>query len=291
MKTIFLALIYFILITPFAAAQRGGASPDTLLFDGEAVLYNNPSDNSCKLKVTYLKGDVIGTAERSEVIWGCLPENINVAAERVLQTGDMVVMNGSPVKTGNNSYIELEAQDGSIIRIGPNSSADFNCNTEFIPGNSRISVKLVLGTIWAKVTHALGGDAMNIKTSRAIAGIRGTIFSIETKLEDGVYTDILRTYEGSVEFRGNPENKIDKEEIRKQSDSLQKAYREGKITIEELTSKMKELVNPVEKAVDEYMVMVEGGYESVIRGTDPPTQPASLTEDPNAWYNDKNFGK
>lgn len=292
MKKLFYILVYIIFITHYAAAQRGGASPDTLLFDGEASLLNKPSDNTCKLKVTYIKGKVMGTTERLIDVWGsCTVEKAFVTGEYELRGGEMVFMNGSPVKTGDNSYVELEAEDGSILRIGPNSSAEINCDAEFTPDNSRISIKLVLGTIWAKVKHVLGGNAMDVKTSRAIAGVRGTIFSFETKVENGVYTDILRTYEGSVEFWGNPENKIDKEEIKRQSDSLQKAYKEGRITLEELTSKMKELVNPVEKAADEYRVMVESGFESAIRGTEPPTSPVKLTEDPDAWHSDKNFIK
>src|SRR5205085_9773218 len=159
-----------------------------------------------------------------------------------------------------NARIELIAPDNSVLRLGPNSEIEIDCNAKFQEDAGKISVKMILGTIWSHVTHSLGGDvAEEVQGMHGVAGVRGTIFSFETKLEGVKYIDILRVYEGKVEFNGNPETQLNKEEIKRRSKELQDQYNAGKISLEEFTQKMKELVNPVQKTVDQYIVMVEAG--------------------------------
>lgn len=286
--------VLLLLVSSLSSQYRFTPGSDTLLFDGESnANYQALSfSGDCKFKVTYLKGKVIGTSTRKELVAHmCGPGTYeDVTSEHYLENSEEV-FSGS-VSTGDKSCIELQAPDGSVIRLGPNSSTTLDCNAKFEEDGKKLSVKLVLGTIWSHVTHALGGDnQMEVQTSRAIAGVRGTIFIYETKIENGVYSDKLRTLEGSVDFRGNAENKIDKDELQRQTKILEEDFKAGRITLEEFTRKVKELSDPVINTVDQFHVLVEAGNESVIRGTEPPTNPSKFVETGDEWYLDKNFGK
>jgi hypothetical protein len=289
-KTIILLILIF--ITGSVISQNRHMTPgfqsDTLLFDGENSIYRQENTaEGCKFKVTYVEGKVTGTTDRMEWFETCQGSWIHVTGIYELKTGDMVT---AEIKTGDKARLELEAPDGSVIRLGPNSSTTLDCNAKFEDLSQKISMKLVLGTIWSHVTHALGGDnAMDIQTDRAIAGVRGTTFSFEVKLENGNYTDILRTYEGSVEFSSRLTGKIDEKEMARRSQELQDDFKAGKISLEEFTKKMKELTDPATDLAGKNIIMVGAGEESRVIGNELPTGTTKITEDPDAWYLDKNF--
>ncbi len=292
MKSLFIALLVLFIFSfqKNASAQnsfRYGASIDTIPFDGIKNYYE--ISDKCKLKATYIEGKVLGYTERLTVTYTCGENKAYETIQTELKTGDMVLSNGSEVKTGENSRAEFVAPDGTILRMGPNSTMTVDCNAQFNADMDKLSVKLVLGTIWSSVTKALQGEKMNIQTSNATAGVRGTIFSFELKLENGVYTNLLRVYEGSVEFNGNPESAINEEEIRSKSEQINADFKAGKISIEEYAKKMKEIGDQANNIASKYFVTVEAGNESYIRGTDPPTAPEQITQDSDPWFADKNF--
>jgi hypothetical protein len=84
-------------------------------------------------------------------------------------------------KTGPNSKMELTYPDGSIVRMGENSSIKPGCDenpANQIPVNIRIT--LLLGKVWSKVTKAVGSDRQfNVSTERSGGGVRGTEFEVE----------------------------------------------------------------------------------------------------------------
>jgi hypothetical protein len=286
------ALSVFVLMICFSnlqAQERFTPGSDTLMFDGGDNIYRNINiAGKCQFKVTYVEGKVTGTTTRLVRIETCGVSYVNETGIFELKQDEMVM---GTIKTGENSKIEMMAPDGTIIRLGSNSETEVECNTTFEEHSQRITMKLLLGSLWSKVTHALGGEAMQVRTSRGVAGVRGTIFTYEAKIENGTYTDVLRTLEGSVDFWGNPERKIDKEELQRKTKLLEEDFKAGKITLEEFTNKIQELNNPVRNTIEEYHVTVEAGNESYIRDNEPPTVPARVVETGTEWYLDKNFGK
>ncbi len=83
------------------------------------------------------------------------------------------VCKGDKVKAGPHSRVEITLKDGSIVRIGPDSEAQITA-ADYSGGERHITVKLVLGKIWAKVSTALGaGSKFEVTTDRAAIGVRG----------------------------------------------------------------------------------------------------------------------
>ena len=102
---------------------------------------------------------------------------------------------GQTLKADQN--VELDFSDGSVLRLEKGSSFQVqDCANKAGPktGNGRERFGLLLGAMWAKVTHALGGTAPTYQGSCSdhvcVAGIRGTIFWIsEAKRVMTVHVD------------------------------------------------------------------------------------------------------
>lgn len=85
-----------------------------------------------------------------------------------------VVCDGETLRTGQNSRLEITFNDGSVMRLGPNSEAEVDSQSEITDSDRQITVHLILGTIWAKVSAALGGnDQFEMTSDRAVVGVRG----------------------------------------------------------------------------------------------------------------------
>jgi hypothetical protein len=83
-----------------------------------------------------------------------------------------LVNKGQTVSAGPGSRAEITFADGSVIRIGPKSSLEI-ADCQFSP-NTDISVKDVLGSVWAAISGALGGsDSFEVSADRAVVGVRG----------------------------------------------------------------------------------------------------------------------
>ena len=86
---------------------------------------------------------------------------------------------GDTVSTGANSRVEITTPDGGIYRLG--SSSVMQCTGQTTTQDPRTTYdkfKLVLGTIWAGISDALGGDhAFETSTARADPGVRGCAFT------------------------------------------------------------------------------------------------------------------
>jgi hypothetical protein len=288
-KISFILSLSIVFLLPAYSQDHFTPGSDTILFDGGDNIYRNTNTaDKCQFKVTYVEGKVTGTTTRLVRVETCGVSYVNETGIFELKQGEMVM---GTIKTGENSKIEITAPDGTIIRLGPNSESEIECNSAFEEQSQRITMKLLLGSIWCKVTHALEGEAMQVKTSRGVAGVRGTIFTYEAKIDNGVYVDILRTLEGSVDFWGNPENRIDKDELQRKTKILEENFKAGKITLEEFTKKIQELNDPVLNTIDNYHVTVNSGNESYLREKEPPTAPEKYIEAGDEWYLDINFVK
>ncbi|MFP4378055.1 MAG: FecR domain-containing protein, partial [Spirochaetales bacterium] len=108
---------------------------------------------------------------------------------------------GDWVETGPNSTIEIVFDRGNIFELGPNTVAKLDL------GEARQQVDLKFGTLSAvfeRVRTLSGRGTFDVRTSTAVAGVRGTTFFL--RVIDGETTYVC-TCNGSLELmpgNGNP---------------------------------------------------------------------------------------
>lgn len=104
---------------------------------------------------------------------------------------------GDTIETGEGARLEIRFSDASVLRLGPLarlllSEAHFGAGR----GRSKLSVRLFLGKLWAKVTSAIHGEQkFQVETENAVAGVRGTTFRVDANADKSV---LVRVYEGEV---------------------------------------------------------------------------------------------
>lgn len=85
------------------------------------------------------------------------------------------------VRVGKKSNLKLTLSDGSLLMVGAES--ELKIDEANFKGQDRqaFSATLLFGKVWAKVTRALSGSnaKFEVKTDRAVAGVRGTIFRVD----------------------------------------------------------------------------------------------------------------
>jgi hypothetical protein len=107
------------------------------------------------------------------------------------------VYEGDVLSTGARTRLEVKLGDGSYIRLGPASRALLAVAVFGKgPSDRKVSARLTVGNAWAKVAHAVGGDArFEIETENAVAGVRGTTFRVDAAKDRSV---VVRVYSGTV---------------------------------------------------------------------------------------------
>ncbi|MCP4501033.1 MAG: FecR domain-containing protein [Deltaproteobacteria bacterium] len=110
---------------------------------------------------------------------------------------------GHFVRTGAKARVELKFADGSIIRLGPSSllhveEAGYSSKTKTV----NVEATLMGGKAWSKVSKLVGSDAkFSVKTQNAVAGVRGTIFRLDTDKDQAT---VIKVYDGSVAVSNSP---------------------------------------------------------------------------------------
>jgi hypothetical protein len=126
-------------------------------------------------------------------------------AEQPLQQGASVELDDT-LRTGPAGGLKVTLSDQSVVVLGPDSEllverAEFEGQER-----SRVSLKLLVGGIWAKVKKAIAGtdSTFEVSAARAVAGVRGTIFRVDaTPLIAGTHPPkiretVVRVSEGRV---------------------------------------------------------------------------------------------
>ncbi len=105
----------------------------------------------------------------------------------------MPVQSGDIVTTKPESRCEITLQDGAIIRIGENSTFQFNEAT-LKKTNQKVKAELSGGKVWVNLSQAVSGKKdFQIKAPTAVCAVRGTIYRIEA---DSATTCVV--YDGAV---------------------------------------------------------------------------------------------
>lgn len=124
-----------------------------------------------------------------------------------LRKGDAIAP-GEVFRTYGKSRAEITLSDGSVVRVGtrseiqmPETASALDCGPQPKPGEGErpVTLKLLLGKAWFKVTSTFGGGATyEVTTGNAVLGVRGTSFIVEA-VEDPTYTTTVGVCEGEVE--------------------------------------------------------------------------------------------
>jgi len=113
-----------------------------------------------------------------------------------------VVQTGQTISTGKRQRLEITLVDGSVVRFGPESQGV--CQFATSQGGRKITMKLILGEIWAVVTDALGGNqSFEVTTERAGTGVRGSEYTLDVHGKREIAHVIEGT--GFVQYPGKPE--------------------------------------------------------------------------------------
>jgi len=111
-----------------------------------------------------------------------------------LYAGDLIE-EGDVVEAGEDSYVRLMMSDGSVLDLGANTRLVIRQYSGKRPGR-KVSLKLWVGRLWARVIDATGGDDNYVLSgANAVVGIRGTEIILEART-DG--TDDVTVLHGRV---------------------------------------------------------------------------------------------
>lgn len=119
------------------------------------------------------------------------------ASSMFLAVGDPI-WTGDHIRTGTDSRAQLLLEDRSVINLGPGTELTIGVSSASRRGG--LSLKLVVGSLWARVSHTFGGDRdFDVTTANAVAGVRGTSFFMEAL--EGEREMRLTVLRGTVELR------------------------------------------------------------------------------------------
>jgi len=122
-----------------------------------------------------------------------------VSIQRGGQWGELdvadLVEEGDLIKTESDSFTEIQFMDFGIIRIQENTELIVR-NLHLQDEQSKVSMKLKKGKMLAKVSKLSKGEEFEVRTSTALAGVRGTEFMV--KQDEGSDTASFAVKEGTV---------------------------------------------------------------------------------------------
>ncbi|MCX7957619.1 MAG: FecR family protein, partial [Deltaproteobacteria bacterium] len=121
------------------------------------------------------------------------------------------------------------------------------------------SVMVSIGSVWAKVKKTTDQKKFEVKTKSAVAGVRGTVFSVTALLDE---SSIIKVYEGEVGVNNRPViDRKNKEEEMKQAEA-KKERKEIPPPYKEVTKKQWEEM--IAKAMQMIKVSAEGDISEPI---------------------------
>jgi hypothetical protein len=102
----------------------------------------------------------------------------------ILDVEDLVGLDDR-VKTDSESYCELQFEEFGIMRIQENTEITVS-EIYLKEDENRVNVKLDGGKLLCKVKKLSKGEEFQVKTSTALAGVRGTEFMVDAKEDQSV---------------------------------------------------------------------------------------------------------
>ncbi|MGM0411520.1 MAG: FecR family protein [Bacillota bacterium] len=169
-----------------------------ILFISTTIIYPVFSEDNYKITVLEVKGEAkyleknIITDIFSNIFW------------LDLNKGD-TLKKGDKIKTSENTKVEIYFSNNSYLKIDENTQLTIEENKNTEKGIAS-SVEVKEGKVWTRVKDAWQRlTKFEVITPSAVAGVKGTSFSVEVNKDKS----ILSVNKGSVEFssRENKESK------------------------------------------------------------------------------------
>jgi hypothetical protein len=287
---LFFANSIFAQISKFSGYSSGNNPHDSLLFDGAPeVFMNKEGEKNCGWKVKHVWGHVIGTRDtiKHNVYKECdwrKKEGVSTYVDQVrgqMKDGDEVY-DGDTFEMTEGSFIQIEMSMGGDP-AGPHPILILTamCKKFIVPcGKGETKMDFDNGKyFWESTDYYL----MYVGSQRCLIKNDGTKYSLETNNNE----DIIKVYEGSVTVRPQKFKASASEEMQKLSED----YQNGKISLEEFTSKSKGLSEQI--LSDAYKVTngvkVEAGYQISIGDKIGEVNP--IGTDDNKWWDNKDYNK
>ncbi|MEQ9504079.1 MAG: FecR family protein [Deltaproteobacteria bacterium] len=107
---------------------------------------------------------------------------------------------GAAVRTAADARLELKLGDGSRIRVDEKTTLALS--QARMKGKQRtVSVRVWVGRLWAKVAKRMsGGSKFEVQTDNAVAGVRGTSFTVVANTD---LSSLVKVYTGTVGVKKN----------------------------------------------------------------------------------------
>jgi hypothetical protein len=107
------------------------------------------------------------------------------------------LMQGDHIHTDENTRIEIRLPDKSYIRFGEKTKFILESVSLNRKKKTRdISVKMILGKVWAKASKLFSGRGrFAISTRTAVAGVRGTVYRMNVNEDNSA---VVKVYYGEV---------------------------------------------------------------------------------------------
>ncbi len=223
----------------------------------------NAEDQAIKVEISEGKAQVTVLDGSASVVKADTTQSIALSKGDFLDKGDRIV-------TGKKSRMEIKLPDGSYLRFDELSTFElqavaFNEKTKM----RNISVRMVLGKTWAKVSkffNRKGFFAISSKT--AVAGVRGTDFRMNVNNDDSA---ILKVYSGEVAVSSPPK--------------AMAAPTSGKFTEPSPVSGPHPVDGPKPVSMQEWTHIVQSMQQIIIKPDGTSTKPFRFTVDAdmNDW--------
>jgi hypothetical protein len=156
-----------------------------VVFAASALAQDSPKTEPAG-KITFLKG----TAEVSRG-----GKSITLGEQQEIYWGDTITTGKS------RSRLEIRLNDGSFVRLAQGSKLVIE-KAAFGSGERNFSAEIKTGKLYALAAKVAGEkNTFQVKTSTAVAGVRGTTFRIDAK-KDGA--TVVRVYAGAVAVSNAP---------------------------------------------------------------------------------------
>lgn len=108
---------------------------------------------------------------------------------------------GDFIRTKKRSRVELRFKDRSVVRLGPKTTLQLKQASFAGKTKKKVSGLVKAGRVWANVHKYVSGDAaFDLRTENAVAGVRGTIFSMNT----GNAGTRVNVWQGAVSVNNSP---------------------------------------------------------------------------------------
>lgn len=98
------------------------------------------------------------------------------------EAGKTSVKQNSVIITAANSKIDIQLDEGSVVRIGPNTKCTLS-SYAYSGSNRNTDLNLGNGSMSMKVTKLSGQSEFKVSTVTAVAGVRGTYFWVNYDAE------------------------------------------------------------------------------------------------------------